>query len=83
MTARPHAEFSRLALLKLQTLYFPAGEDTLVPQRNRHTRYYAQKMLFLHLADSLHIAVEVSQQLVRALEPKKDIQSNWLEIHRP
>lgn len=76
MTARPHAEFSRLALHKLRASYFPAGEDTLVPQRNRHTCYYAQKIVFLHLADSLHIAVEVSQQLVRALEPKKDIQSN-------
>ena len=76
MTARPHAEVSRLALLKLRASCFPAGEDTLVPQRNRHTRYYAQKIVFLHLADSLHIAVEVSQQLVRALEPKKDIQSN-------
>lgn len=56
----------------------------ILSRGRRHTRaatksphsYYAQKIVFLHLADSLHIAVEVSQQLVRALEPKKDIQSN-------
>lgn len=56
----------------------------ILSRGRRHTRaatksphtLLCQKIVFLHLADSLHIAVEVSQQLVRALEPKKDIQSN-------